>query len=100
MAVKVMIRRTVDGEFAEKLQHYLGALEQWASKHTGYFYGESLENPNQPGEYLSIGTWQSLEAFRSYAHSTTVQKLERQMVSAFGMSSESSIYVRQQPALP
>ena len=95
MAVKVFIRRKVNDEHAITIKQFLGALDQWASKHEGYFYGENLENPDQPGEYLSIGTWQSIEAFHSYAHSTPAQTLEDQMASRLGMCSERAIYIRQ-----
>ncbi len=95
MAIKVLIHRRVSDVHAGKMRSFLSALELWASKHTGYFYGENLENPEAPGEYLSIGTWQSIEAFDSYAQSTPARKLELQMTTVLGMRSESTIYVRQ-----
>lgn len=95
MAVKVLIRRKVSDVHAIQMRNYLCALEQWASKHAGYFYGERLENPDEPGEVLSIGTWQSIEAFDSYAQSTTARNMEQQMATALGMCSESTIYVPQ-----
>ena len=94
MAVKVLIRRRIDNRHSSELHDFLSALEGWASKHSGYFYGENLQNPENPGEYLCIGTWQSSEAFNQWAHSLPCRQMEQKMAIQFGMQSESAIYIR------
>ena len=94
MAVKVLIRRRIDDRHTKELRDFLTALEGWATKHSGYFYGENLENPKTPGEYLCIGTWQSLEAFEQWAQSLPCRQMEQKMAIHFGMQSESTIYLR------
>ncbi len=94
MAVKVLIRRRIDNRYRSEFHDFLSAMEGWASKHSGYFYGENLQNPENPGEYLCIGTWQSIEAFKNWAHSSACRQMEQKMAVLFGMQSESAIYMR------
>ena len=94
MAVKVLIRRRIDNRHSFEFREFLAALEGWASKHTGYFYGENLENSKNPGEYLCIGTWQSIEAFKQWAHSSPCRHMEQKMAVHFGMQSERAIYIQ------
>lgn len=93
MAVKVMIRRKVDDKYAGKVRELLDALEEWASKQTGYFYGEQIEDPDRPGNYMCVGTWRSEQAFRQWLSSTPVQQLERKMVSSYGMQRSGVVYL-------
>lgn len=94
MAVKVLIRRRIDNRHSAELRNFLSALEGWASKHSDYFYGEYLENQSNPGEYLCIGTWKSIEAFSQWACSSPCRQLEQKMAIRFGMQSENAIYIQ------
>ena len=91
MAIKVTIRRKTDHRHADKIQALLCAFECWASKQTGYFYGENLEDTQRPGEYLFVSTWRSLEAFHQWHQSPTSRKLEQQMASTCGIETDSIV---------
>lgn len=93
MAVKVMIRRRVDDKHIGKIKELLDALEVWASKQTGYFYGERIEDPDRPGSYACVGTWRSEKAFRQWLHSSPTQQLERAMASSYGVQSDNVVYL-------
>ncbi|MCP4011369.1 MAG: hypothetical protein GY726_17860 [Proteobacteria bacterium] len=94
MAIKVLIRRKVAGNYAFRMRQLLSALDNWASKHTGYFYSENLVSSDNPGEVLCIATWQSIDAFQVWAKSTPSQQLEKQMASSLGVLSENAIYAQ------
>jgi heme-degrading monooxygenase HmoA len=94
MAVKVLIRRRIEKRHLSQFRRFLMALEGWASKHSDFFYGENLENPKNPGEYLCISTWRSIEAFKQWSHNLTSRQMEQQMTICFGMQSEGAIYIQ------
>ena len=93
MAVKVLIRRKVPDNLASRMRQLLSTLDNWASKHTGYYYSENLESHNNPGEFLCIATWQSVDAFHVWAKSTPSLQLERQMVSSLGAHSDNAVFI-------
>jgi len=94
MAVKVLIRRRADDRYATRIKALLCALESWACKQAGYFYGEHLEDLDRPGEYLCIGTWRSVKAFDEWARSAPSRQMERELISVCGMQSDSAVYIR------
>lgn len=66
MAIKVLIIRHGGSENFEDLKPLLQRLRSLALAQPGYVSGETYCNIEDPGEYLVISTWASLETWNAW----------------------------------
>ena len=66
MAVKIFIRRVIAEERINDLLPLFRRLRNLAANRSGYISGETLKRIDNPGKYLVISTWQSLDDWRKW----------------------------------
>ena len=66
MAVKVFIRRVIPETKVKGLLPLLRRLRNLAIEQPGYISGETLRSANDPGQFLVISTWQSIENWHQW----------------------------------
>ncbi len=66
MSVKIFIRRKIPDDRTIDLLPLFRRLRILANNQPGYISGETLKNVNDPGEYLVISTWQSIDNWREW----------------------------------
>ncbi len=66
MSVKIFIRRKIPDDRTIDLLPLFRRLRILANNQPGYISGETLKNVNDPGEYLVISTWQSIDNSREW----------------------------------
>ena len=66
MAVKIFIRRIIAEERINDLLPLFRSLRNLAANRPGYISGETLKRIDNPGKYLVISTWQSLDDWREW----------------------------------
>ena len=66
MAVKIFIRRVIAEERINDLLPLFRRLRNLAANRSGYISGETLKRIDNPGKYLVISTWQSLDEWRKW----------------------------------
>ena len=66
MAVKIFIRRVIAEERINDLLPLFRRLRNLATNRSGYISGETLKRIDNPGKYLVISTWQSLDDWRKW----------------------------------
>ena len=66
MAVKIFIRRTIPEDQTHDLLPLFKRLRNLATNQSGYISGETLKRVDDPGEYLVISTWQSIDDWREW----------------------------------
>jgi heme-degrading monooxygenase HmoA len=67
MAVKIFIKRVVKENTAKDLLPFFRQLRNLATSQPGYISGETLKRTDNPGQYLIISSWQSLDNWREWA---------------------------------
>jgi heme-degrading monooxygenase HmoA len=63
MLVRAMISRRIPKEKEKEALGIITELRLMASNYPGYVSGETLQNVEDPRDYLVISTWQSREAW-------------------------------------
>ncbi len=66
MAVKVFIKRVIPEGKANGLLPLFRRLRNLAIERPGYISGETLRGIDNPGQFLVISTWQSIENWREW----------------------------------
>lgn len=66
MAVKVIIKRRVPKGKEAQILPLLLDLRAKATNQPGYISGETLINVNDPEDYITIGTWKTLENWKAW----------------------------------
>jgi heme-degrading monooxygenase HmoA len=89
MAVKIFIKRVVMENKARDLLPFFQRLRNLAIRHPGYISGETLTRIDNPGQYLVIGTWQSLDNWREWVVSPERIEIKNEIDD---MLDEESIY--------
>ena len=94
MAVKILIKRSIEQEVAPVLRPLIVELRTHAMKQPGYIKGETLKCIDRPGEYLVISTWESLDDWNNWLASQERKILEDKIDSITGKSTEYTTYVQ------
>jgi len=94
MAVEVLIRRKIKEGNADQVSPLIVKLRSLATIQPGYISGETLNCIDPPGknEYLVISTWQSVEDWKKWFHSTDRKALDDQIEQLTRQKSEYAIY--------
>ena len=66
MAVKVFIKRVIPEDKVNGLLPLFRRLRNLAINQSGYISGETLRGVDNPGQFLVISTWQSIDNWREW----------------------------------
>ncbi|HEX9156579.1 MAG TPA: antibiotic biosynthesis monooxygenase family protein, partial [Syntrophales bacterium] len=83
--------RIPKGREKEAIQ-IITALRMFASRYPGYISGETLQNVEEPEEYLVISTWQSLKAWDAFFADPKRKALQDRIDLLQGQATEYKIY--------
>ena len=92
MAVKIIVKRKVSKEKESELLPLLLELRTKAMSQEGYITGETLRRIDAPEEVLTIGTWQSAEAWEAWASSKERAKIQDKVDALLGEKTEYGVY--------
>jgi antibiotic biosynthesis monooxygenase (ABM) superfamily enzyme len=94
MAVEVLIQRKIMEGKADQVSPLIVKLRSLATIQPGYISGETLNCIDPPGknEYLVISTWQSVEDWKNWFHSTDRNAIDKQIEQLTREKSEYTIY--------
>ena len=92
MAVKIFIRRTIPEDQTHDLLPLFKRLRNLATNQSGYISGETLKRVDDPGEYLVISTWQSIDDWREWVVSRERIEIQNEIDAKIGEDSIYEIY--------
>lgn len=84
MAIKVLILRHGGSEAFEDLKPLLQRLRSLALAQPGYVSGETYCNIEDPGEYLVISTWSSLDTWTAWFNNQERQSVQDRVDALLG----------------
>ena len=92
MAVKVLIKRMMPESKSNELMPLFRRLRNLATNQPGYISGETLRRVDQPGEFLIISTWQSIDDWREYLVSKERAEIQSEIDVRIGRETTYEIY--------
>jgi len=92
MAVKVLIKRMMPESKSNELMPLFRRLRNLATNQPGYISGETLRRVDQPGEFLIISTWQSIDDWRVYLVSKERAEIQSEIDVRIGTETTYEIY--------
>lgn len=94
MAIQVLIKRKFVPEKAQDIAPLMIRLRSMATTRPGYLSSRSLRclEPCEDNEYLTISTWQSVEAWRNWLHSRERAAVQEEIDRLSGEKTEYWIY--------
>lgn len=92
MAVKILIKRSVPANKAKDLMPLFQHLRMLAMNQPGYISGETLKRIDNPGKYLVISTWNSVDNWRQWVINKQRIELQNQIDALLGEKTEYEIY--------
>jgi heme-degrading monooxygenase HmoA len=92
MAVKILIKRSVPANKAKNLMPLFQHLRMLAMNQPGYISGETLKRIDNPGKYLVISTWNSVDNWRQWVINKQRIELQNQIDALLGEKTEYEIY--------
>jgi len=92
MAVKIIITRTIHEGQIEDLTPLIRKLRTLAAQRPGYISGETLRSVDNPGEYLVISAWNSVEDWKEWEVCKERNSIQSQIDALLGESTEYKIY--------
>ena len=92
MTVKILIKRQVTDSSIEKLDNLLRRMRSACLRQSGYISGETLKRLDQPGEFLVISIWESLEAWEHWFKSADRSEIQFEIDDLLGEETRYEIY--------
>ena len=92
MSVKIFIRRKLPEDRTNDLLPLFRRLRILATNQPGYISGETLKNVNDPGDYLVISTWQSMNYWRTWLLSHDRMEIQNEIDARMDEASVYEIY--------
>jgi heme-degrading monooxygenase HmoA len=92
MAVKIFIKRTIPEDLTYDLLPLFRRLRNLATNQSGYISGETLKRVDDPGEYLVISTWHSIDNWREWVVSRERIEIQNEIDAKIGEDSIYEIY--------
>ena len=92
MAVKIFIRRVIPEDRTNDLLPLFRRLRNLATNQPGYISGETLKRVDDPGEYLVISTWQSIDNWREWVVSRDRLEVQNEIDARLDEASIYEIY--------
>lgn len=95
MPISVLIRRTISDE-KKAARLYLAPLivklRALAAIQPGYISGQTFSCLDNPGEYIVLSTWDSLEHWNRWFHSDHRKTLQKQVDDLLGEKTRYHVY--------
>ncbi|MFO7497061.1 MAG: antibiotic biosynthesis monooxygenase family protein [Desulfobacterales bacterium] len=92
MAIKILIKRHLAVDKIRELLPLVKKLRTLATNQTGYISGETLRSIEDPGEYLVISTWLSLEEWRNWFDNPERLAVQKQIDALTDRAAEYKLY--------
>ena len=92
MAVKIFIKRRIPEDQTHDLLPLFRHLRNLATNQSGYISGETLKNLDDPGDYLVISTWQSIDNWREWVVSRDRMEIQNEIDARLTEASVYEIY--------
>ncbi|MCJ8501002.1 antibiotic biosynthesis monooxygenase family protein [Desulfatitalea alkaliphila] len=99
MTIRVLMTRRIpeltsgmDLAVLPRLNELLIHLRGMASEQPGYISGETMHNVEDPSEYLVIGTWKSLEAWRKWRNNSRRAAIQAEIDDLLGAPTAYKVY--------
>jgi heme-degrading monooxygenase HmoA len=92
MTVKILIKRKVSEDKAERLEQVLIELRRHTVNQPGYISGETLQRLDRPGEVLVISTWESADYWRRWVLSPQRSAIQEKIDDLLGLPTDYEIY--------
>lgn len=98
MSLKVLIKRKVPPETRDEIINLIKELRSRATGQPGYITGETLQRIDEPGEFLVISTWQSLEDWENWVNSAIRTEIRQRIEILSGAKETYEVYYHPGPA--
>jgi heme-degrading monooxygenase HmoA len=92
MAIKILIKRHLSADKIRELLPLIKKLRTLATNQPGYISGETLRSIENPGEYLVISTWLSLQDWRNWFENPDRLAVQQEIDALTGKAAEYQIY--------
>lgn len=92
MSVKVLIKRKVTKSKVKELKPLLVQLRSLASQQQGYISGETLKRVDNPGTYLVISRWRSMDDWSKWLISEDRMEIQDKVDLLLGGKTDFEIY--------
>jgi heme-degrading monooxygenase HmoA len=92
MAVKVIIKRTVQEDKSRNMVPLFRKMRSLAMNQDGYISGETLRNINNAEEFIVISSWQSSNAWVKWLNSPERQAIQTEIDALLGGHTQYDIY--------
>lgn len=92
MAIKVIVKRKVSQGKETEMLPLLLELRAKAMSQPGYISGETLRGVDDPEDYLVIGTWQSIEDWKTWESSPGRAQIHDKIDALLGEKTQYSLF--------
>jgi heme-degrading monooxygenase HmoA len=92
MAALIMIKRKVPRDKQAKMLPLLIQMRSLAVAQPGYISGQTLQRADDPEEYLVIGTWKSIDQWKSWFNSKQRNEIQAQIDQLLGDKTDYATY--------
>ena len=92
MAIKILIKRHLAADKIRELLPLIKKLRTLATNQPGYISGETLRSIENPGEYLVISTWLSLQDWQNWFGNPERLAVQQEIDALTGKAAEYQIY--------
>lgn len=93
MTAKIIIKRNVPGHKVKELTPLLKQMRNVCMTQPGYISGETLKSYNDPGQFLVISTWETVEDWNRWVSNSQRMEIQNQIDYMLGEQTEYGIYV-------
>lgn len=93
MTTKIIIRRNVSEQKRKELIPLLKMMRNACMNQPGYISGETLRSYDDPGKFIVISTWESVEDWKRWASSSQRLEIQSQIDYLLEEQTEYGIYV-------
>jgi len=97
MLVRAMISRRIPREKEKEALGIITELRLMASNYPGYVSGETLQNVEDPCDYLVISTWQSRDAWDIFVADPRRKELQGRIDLLQGRTTDYKVYKHPNP---
>lgn len=92
MSVKVLIRRVVPRDRTEEMIPLLRQMRALAMNQEGYIAGETMQNLDDPEEFLVISIWDSADEWKNWLINKERKEIQGKMDLLLGEETEYKIF--------
>jgi heme-degrading monooxygenase HmoA len=92
MAIKILIKRDLAADKIRELLPLVKKMRTLATNQPGYTSGETLRSIENPGEYLVISTWLSLQDWQNWFGNPERLAIQKKIDALTGKAAEYHLY--------